>query len=65
MPAAVPQTEEQPLLDLTDTFGPLNLSKAQGYALAREGRFPVALMRVGQRWKVRTVDLRRYLGLDD
>lgn len=64
MPSAIPMADEQPMLDLADTFDALNLSKSQGYALARDGRYPVQLIPVGKRWKVRTVDLRRYLGLD-
>jgi hypothetical protein len=33
--------------------------------MAAAGEFPVDVLRIGGKWKVRTVDLRRYLGLDD
>lgn len=63
--ARIPTPEEQPLLDLADTFGPLNIARTTGYLLAARGEYPVPVLRIGSRMKVRTIDFRRYLGLDN
>lgn len=61
---AVPFPEERPLLDLVTEAAPLfDMSRTTAYTHAAAGRFPVEVLRVGGRLKVRTADVRRYLGL--
>jgi len=60
----VPLPDECPLLDLLEAAPPLRISRTTAYELAQRGKFPVPVLRIGRRYKVRTVDLRRYLGLD-
>lgn len=38
--------------------------RASTYQMAREGRFPVRVLRLGSRRRVSVSDLRRYLGID-
>lgn len=42
----------------------LGMSRDTAYKLAQRGKFPVEAVRLAGRWRVRTTDLRRYLGLD-
>jgi predicted DNA-binding transcriptional regulator AlpA len=63
--AHVPFAENQPLLDLWPVAGQIfGMSRATTYTLATAGTFPVEVLRIGGRLKVRTIDIRRYLGLD-
>ena len=56
---------EPPLLPLWPGAGrPMGCSRGQTYELARRGEFPIPVLRIGQRLKVRRVDLLNYLGLD-
>jgi predicted DNA-binding transcriptional regulator AlpA len=61
--ALVPLPEDQPLLDLLDAALALGIGRTTAYTLAAKGEFPIPVLRVGGRLKVRTADLRRYLGL--
>jgi hypothetical protein len=60
----VPDPVVEPMLGFPFVCDLLTISVNKGYELISAGEFPVPLLRVGGRWKVRTVDLRRYLGLD-
>jgi hypothetical protein len=61
---AVPDPEVEPILPLwPDSARPLDIGRARAYEMARQGTFPVEVMKIGGKWKVRTVDLRRFLGL--
>ena len=42
----------------------LGISTSKAYDLLADGTFPIAVVRIGGTWKVRTVDARRYFGLD-
>ena len=66
MPVKVklPAPEDRPLLDLIEAAAVLGIRRTVAYQMARYGEFPVEVLRIGGRWKVRNVDLRRFLGLD-
>jgi hypothetical protein len=40
------------------------MRRTVAYRLVREGKFPIEVIRIGGRVKVRTVDVRRFVGLD-
>lgn len=40
---------------------PLGISRATGYRLAREGAFPVRVLKIGKQLRVSIADLNRYL----
>jgi len=52
-----------PTLSITQAAVVLGLSDRTAYELARQGRFPVRVLRVGQQYRVPGADLRRLLGL--
>ncbi len=59
----IPLPEQQPLIDLwPDAATAIGVGRSSAYSMAHRGTFPGAV-RVGALWKVRTVELRRYLGL--
>lgn len=60
---AVPFPDEQPLLDLMDAGSLFGMGRTTAYALAASEKFPVEVLKVGGRLKVRTADVRRYFGL--
>lgn len=60
---SVPLPDEEPLLDLLDAAAPLKMGRTTAYTLAQRGEFPVEVLKISSRLKVRTADLRRYLGL--
>jgi hypothetical protein len=60
----VPLPDERPLLDLLDAAAPLEIGRTTAYDMAQRGEFPVEVLRIGGRYKVRTAELRKYLGLD-
>jgi predicted DNA-binding transcriptional regulator AlpA len=60
----VPTPDQQPLLDLLDAAPLFTIGRTTAYELAKRGEFPVPILKIGKRYKVRTADLRRYLGLD-
>ena len=53
--------DHRTLLPVTDVFGHLTLSRSAGYELIRRGRFPLPVLRVGARLRVRRADLLAYL----
>jgi hypothetical protein len=61
----LPTAEERPLTNLWPDAGrSLGLSRAYTYDAAARGEFPIPVVRVGRWRKVRTRDLRIFLGLD-
>jgi hypothetical protein len=57
---------DQPtLMPVQAVFPFLNLGRTKGYELLTRGEFPVPVLTVGKRRKVRRVDLVRFLGLDE
>jgi hypothetical protein len=61
---ALPPIEEQPLLDLyPQAAAVLDIGRSSAYLMAQYGTFPIEVLRIGGKWKVRNVDLRRFLGL--
>lgn len=40
----------------------IGVSRSMGYDLAKEGNFPVRVLRIGTSYKIATADLMRYLG---
>lgn len=51
-----------PLVSVTDAGRALGIGISTSYNLIRTGSFPVPVVKVGDRNKVRTVDLVRFLG---
>jgi predicted DNA-binding transcriptional regulator AlpA len=62
--AALPLPDDKPLLDLPEAAPAFGMGRTTAYLLASRGQFPVEVLRIGGRLKVRTADVRRYLGLD-
>jgi excisionase family DNA binding protein len=61
----IPTVDEQPLMPVwPDAAAHLGLPRSTAYRLAEVGRFPVEVVKVGSKLRVRTADLRRFLGLD-
>ncbi|MFI7587885.1 helix-turn-helix domain-containing protein [Spongisporangium articulatum] len=54
---------DQPLIPVLAAFSHLGISRSTGYELLRTGEFPLPVVKVGKRTKVRRVDLARYLGV--
>ncbi|QFG26968.1 helix-turn-helix domain-containing protein [Actinomadura sp. WMMB 499] len=42
----------------------IGLGRTRAYELARRGEFPCKVVRIGTRYRVVTVDLRRLLGIE-
>ncbi|WP_372411888.1 hypothetical protein [Streptomyces luteireticuli] len=42
----------------------LNLGRTTGFALAKQGAYPVRVLRLGRQYRVTRYDLLRYLGLE-
>lgn len=60
----VPLPGDKPLLDLLEAAPLLGIGRSTAYELAKRGKLPIEVLRIGARYKIRTADLRRYLGLD-
>lgn len=43
----------------------LSISRANGYSMARHGTYPIPLLRIGTRYRVRRADILSALGVDD
>lgn len=43
----------------------LGLGRNKAYELARQGEFPVRVLKIGSRYRVSQADLERYLGIND
>jgi helix-turn-helix protein len=43
----------------------VNIGRTKAHELARAGEFPVAVLRLGASYRVRTADLLAYLGIED
>lgn len=43
----------------------LGLGRNKAYELARQGEFPVRVLKIGSRYRVSRADLERYLGITD
>jgi hypothetical protein len=60
----IPFPEDQPVLPLWPTAGEVfGMSRPKAYALAQRDEFPCPVLRIGDRWMILTVDLRRAVGL--
>ncbi|WP_329334675.1 helix-turn-helix domain-containing protein [Streptomyces sp. NBC_01352] len=53
-----------PLVSLAQAARALGIGTTTAYDLRRRGQFPVPVLRVGFRYRVRTADLIRYLEAD-
>ncbi|MGW2539456.1 integrase [Kitasatospora sp. NPDC001574] len=42
----------------------LNLGRTKGFTLAKQGAYPVPLLRIGKEYRVRRADLLRVLGVE-
>ena len=61
----LPDPEEQPTVPRWPTAGrAFDCGRSATYDMARKGTFPVAVLRVGSKYRVPTAALRRVLGLD-
>ncbi|MFC5184084.1 helix-turn-helix domain-containing protein [Actinomadura harenae] len=50
-------------IDLVTAARALGIGRTKAYELARTGRFPCAVWKVGRSYRVRTSDLQTFLGL--
>lgn len=60
----VPMPDAEPTLDVMRAARYLGIGRTKAYELLAEDDFPVEVLRFGRVYRVRTTDLRRYLGLD-
>lgn len=51
-------------VDLDAANKAVGIGRTSGYALAKAGVYPVAVQRIGNRYRVLKADLARYLGID-
>lgn len=51
-------------IDLDTANRALMIGRSTGYALARQGRYPVRVLRLGNAYRVVTADLHKLLGLE-
>lgn len=51
-------------IDLDTANRALMIGRSTGYALARQGRYPVRVLRLGNAYRVVTADLLKLLGLE-
>jgi hypothetical protein len=65
-PLRIPSPEEQPTVDLVTVAAPAwgIHSPTVIYRMAANNEFPFAVKKVGGKWRVSTVELRRSLSLD-
>lgn len=62
---AAPRLETAGLtVSAEEAFAALGISRALGYQLLKRKEFPVRILRLGNRNRVPTADLRRLLGTD-
>lgn len=54
-----------PVVDLLTAAGVLGLGRTKAYVLAKEGRFPVPIRRVGATYRVSAAELLKYLDTSD
>jgi len=59
----VPLPSKRPLVDLLEAAEAMEMGRTTAYELVRKNEFPVEVVRVGGRLKVRTADLRKFLRL--
>jgi excisionase family DNA binding protein len=52
-------------IDIVTAGEILGIGRTTAYQLARRGEFPVTVLRIGGRYRVRTADLRTLLAIDD
>lgn len=60
----LPLPEEQPLLGLLEAADAFQIGRSNAYLMAARGEFPVEVLRIGRQYRVRTRDVREFLGLD-
>ena len=68
MTRILPDPKIRPLMSMWPEAAEwLDIGKTTAYRLAKEGAFPIEVLQIGGKLKVRTADLRRYLafGTDD
>lgn len=51
-------------IDLDTANSALMIGRSTGYALAKQGRYPVRVLRLGNAYRVVTADLLKLLGLE-
>lgn len=59
----VPDPRVRPVLHLDEANAVLEISRGTGYALARAGRYPVPVLRIGRQYRVPLAPLVALLGL--
>ncbi|KJE22262.1 hypothetical protein FF36_03330 [Frankia torreyi] len=53
------------VVDLVTAGEILGIGRTQSYRLAKAGKFPVKILRIGSRYKVPTSLIRRHLSVDE
>lgn len=62
-PVCVPDPRVRPVLHLDEANAILEIGKEAGYVLARAGRYPVPVLRIGRQYRVPSAPLVALLGL--
>lgn len=57
------QTKSAATLSVPEAGAELGLGRGTSYELARQGEFPVRVLKIGSRYRVSRADLDRYLGV--
>lgn len=53
-----------PAIDIRTAARQINIGEAKGYRMAKDGTFPIPVLRIGGRWRVVTEDLLKLLGIE-
>ncbi|MEU6720791.1 helix-turn-helix domain-containing protein [Nonomuraea sp. NPDC046802] len=53
-----------PTVDVMTAARALGIGRSKAYQLARDGKFPVRIIRIGDLYRVCTADLMKVLGVD-
>lgn len=57
------QTKTAATMSVPEAGAELGLGRNNSYELARQGEFPVRVLKIGSRYRVSRADLDRYLGI--
>jgi hypothetical protein len=60
----IPDPREEPTIGLEEANPFFSLGRSKSYALARSGRYPCKVLKIGDRYRVVTTSLLATVGLD-
>lgn len=61
----VSQTKPSATISVPEAGAVLGLGRGTAYELARQGEFPVRVLKIGSRYRISRADLNRYLGINE